>query len=309
MYIRSLNPRNFAELAQAVPIDCTQSHYNFRSTCVPTRLITNKSETRYYLPISSPGIQKLDFISKVMMVTRCLSNVDNTTLQDLCENAEVYNTVESLLPVTDTLLNYRNRYCAYCNWITDDVLTDWTLELYCDVDLSFTKQIVDAVKRRMCNVFFNPPENIAVSECYIDTRNDTNPGCITTVQGTFISDNDTYDRLCFPGQDRSFDVISQHQYMCFSCEADHGPLIGEFDVGCVLRNFDIIDDLSPPFTAILDPNVLHSMTDDANTDQVTCDPATQFEDLRMVIPWPIINLTQISPASLYRTNANSANPE
>ena len=216
------------------------------------------------------------------MVTRCSSNVDNTTLRDMCENFEVQNTVDYVLPVTVSVLNYRNKYCAYCNGITDDALVDWILELYCDVDLSFTGQILDAVKRRKCNIFFYPPDNIVVSQCYRVTRNGTTAGCMTTVQGIYIEDDDTNDRLCLPGQDRSFDAISQYQYMCYGCKTSYSE-ISDFERGCFMPGNRIIDDLSPPFTAILDPNVLQSMADDPNTDNVKCDPTTQFEDLKMVI--------------------------
>ena len=259
-----------------------KSIYDFRSACVATRYIMNESDTHYNYPKYSAGVYDMEFITSVMMVTRCSSNVVNTTLLDLCENSEVHNTVVSFLPVSDSVLTYRNRYCAYCNGMTDDNLTDWTLELYCDIDLSFTRPILDVVRRRKCNIFYYPPEFISANQCYLLTRNDTNPGCITTLHATYIQDNDTYDRLCLPGQERSFDVISQHQYMCFSCEM--GYEISDFKSECYLPGNRVTKDLSPPFTAILDPSVLQSMADDANTDHVKCDPATQFEDLKMVIP-------------------------
>lgn len=121
--------------------------------------------------------------SPVRMITQCKYNA-TYSIQNMCENADNYTEFYTKVPVADRTTNvtYRNKYCALCNGIAEDVLVFWTVRIDCDkegFDGNDINTIVeDVYSTATCNLIYDvPPDSgLNVPRCtkiLISTCNET----------------------------------------------------------------------------------------------------------------------------------------
>ena len=229
-------------------------------------LISNLTETKYELP------NDLQFIKSVWMITKCSSEMTNITLKKLCESSDSpgNNNIKSVVPVTDSVVHYKNQFCAECNGVhMSDKLKDWESEVVCDADLTSSKYFLPVLKRRKCNIFFRPPVNIPVEQCMSEWA--FIEGCDQSAR--FYNGIGVSNMSCNAAIGQT-DVMHS-MYMCFTCNnTEYTP---NLEVSfCSSHGGRFIKEISPPFTAILDLGAL-SKTDGV-VEQQECDRATQLAD-------------------------------
>lgn len=229
-------------------------------------LISNKTETKYELP------SDLHFIKSVWMITKCPSEMTNITLKKLCESSDSLdnNNIKTVVPVTDSVVHYKNQFCAECNGVNMlDNLKDWVSEIVCDADLTSSRYFLPVLKRRKCNIFFRPPENIPTEQCmsewaYIE-------GC--DQRARFNNENDVNNMSCNTAIGQ-IDVMHS-MFMCFTC--NNTEYTSNLEVSfCSSHGGRFIKEISPPFTAILDLGAISKP--DGVVEQQECDAATQLTD-------------------------------
>lgn len=94
------------------------------------------------------------------MVARCSSSTVDYVTKTFCENPGVNNSIESIVPVTDYALHYRNRFCALCNGIVQsEQLLNWHLILDCNLSSILTYETaLEQINENGCNISYYPPE-------------------------------------------------------------------------------------------------------------------------------------------------------
>ena len=242
--------------------------------CSFTKFLIEKGSTKYEYPID---VLEKTYLVNVWMISQCRIEERNDTLKQLCESPGIWGNFESVMPISDSVINYRNKFCAYCNGIDESTpLISWYIELYCDADLSSAKYILSDIIRRKCNLFFRPPENIPVEECAklsrMVTDEITNKTCKLTFQKSFNSiqffDRETCER----------DPEPKH-YLCFAC--DEGHPWNKTGNMCFSDKGSIVPPVSPPFSAILDIDAI-SLAEIHKNPNEFCDTALQFYDNKLV---------------------------
>ena len=238
--------------------------------CVPTSLIPGIKDSKYALH------EDRLFVKHVMMMTKCNQKSSNETLKELCENDNTRDTLESITPVSVSSTTYKNKFCAYCNNVgMDAYLQNWKLELYCDADLSrSTSSLVATVIRRKCNFFYIPPENAHIQKCLLKEKSQV---CAVTVFGPLL-DAATVESTCSAPY-MAYQHPTNTTTICNSCYKNETV---EYEISvCGLRSADpITEEISPPFSAILDLDALPKIPQVKRSDN--CDPVTQFFDDKFV---------------------------
>lgn len=100
------------------------------------------------------------------MTAHCRTNWDNNTVKNLCETQNIENDIELFTPVYNNGDHYRNKYCAQCNDVSDlSTVEPWSVEIYCNTNLSLSPNLLKSIKRRQCNIFVKPLADYPVSPC------------------------------------------------------------------------------------------------------------------------------------------------
>ena len=231
----------------------------FRYDCVSPEYLTTK---------------RTKSVISVWMVTRCLPDWHNNTVRNLCENPGEDGTFNSMVPVTTKYpyTHYRNKYCALCNGFDNYLyMSTWTLEINCQRILTIPdKNLLSSLEDKQCNIVYKPPENIPVQEC----RKISFSISRCNVTGKWKYYDEIIERGCLSFID-PFNLTYMN-YFCYLCNtaetALSNPLI------CT-THIDNIEDVIPPFSAIMSLDVINSMAQDTNLD---CNMKTQFEDTKLV---------------------------
>ena len=215
------------------------------------------------------------------MITGCTSETVTDELKSLCELPDTSENITHLIPVTSSNVHYRNKYCALCNDVSHWI--EWFAELYCDVNITLSPSLLSEVRKRKCNIFFRPPENTSVHICY--------------KKGAQISHCSISYRLVSRKCSSDPFTVPYTSYFCYYCEAELDILINELDTfqGSIEqlclppRNDPIIKIITPPFTALINLNVVQERKQELGLEPETdtiimddCDPSTHFEDEKMV---------------------------
>ena len=235
-----------------------------RYDCVRAALITNNSETKFSHPISD------EFNTNVIMVTKCIMNMENETVRDLCENPNDPDTVATVVPVSDSVFNYRNRFCAYCNGVTTFI--EWAAKLYCDANITSSNNLVSLVRRRKCNIFFIPPTNHTVIPCF--QLREQIPGCNLT--GRLTPGSLPVSFACGASIEGMQDVIYSNTFLCYICEVNQSITLEVYPF-CYM-DIAVPMQVEAPFVTNLPLEELFNTDDNADN----CDPLTQFDDYKMV---------------------------
>lgn len=217
------------------------------------------------------------YLINAWMISQCHTEERNDTLIQLCESPGIWDNFESVVPVSDSVINYRNKFCAYCNGIDESTpLISWYTELYCDADLSTAKYILSDIIRRKCNLFFRPPENVPVEECtnllHMVTDGITNKTCHLSFQKSFNRTVPIDKKTC------ERDPDPKH-FLCFVC--DEGHPWNRTGTLCFSYMHDIYPPVSPPFSAILDIVAISSAQPSKNPHEF-CDTTLQVYDNKLV---------------------------
>ena len=207
------------------------------------------------------------------MVTKCDPVFENETVKVFCTNPGADGTFDSLIPVNDSGVTYRNRFCALCNNIADwSYLLSWDLEINCGTILQLPdKNLRQTIKEKHCNMNFMPPKSIPVDECKIIPY--TISEC--NVTGKWERYDPVIEARCHSFVDPFNQTYAN--VFCYLCntlmENQLEPSI------CQFPEVDNLGDVSPPFSAILDLDVINSM---AREDTLYCNKYTQFKDEKLV---------------------------
>ena len=114
----------------------------------------------------------------------------------LCEDNLITDDAVDVTPVTDLVSNihYKNIHCARCNNKNDtQVLAKWILKIHNDVFIRFPeKDLLAKIRSRKGNIFFIPPEYVAVDGCLLPTYHIAS----CNVSGLWSSYDEFVDRSC-----------------------------------------------------------------------------------------------------------------
>ena len=208
------------------------------------------------------------------MVNKCDSSAPRF-LVELCENPGKDGDLNTLVPVTKETVTYRNKYCALCNEV-DFIRTssNWQLDINCETVFDWSNpSIIKAMEENKCEVIFVPPTGAITKTCekrppyYISTCN---------VTGQWQKFDEAIDVAC-----RSFvDAfnLTYRNYFCYLCNTAE-PLAPVIDMECQLTHNDFVLNIVPPFSALVDLDVMQDMNDEP---KLSCDKHTQFEDKKLV---------------------------
>ena len=235
-----------------------------RYRCVTPQYLTTK-ETTYY--IGKPGVLP------VWMIAECDSGISgyyDYTVKQLCADPGSDGSIESLLPVTDNITHYRNKYCGFCNGLTSSMLTHWNVELVCSTMLSFSdKDVLQKIAEKKCNLFYRAPNSVLIESCNvpdysISTCNET---------GQWLLYDKSIERACNSFVD-PFNFTYKN-YFCYVCNTRQPEPYENW----TCQGFKDLIDVSPPFTAVLD---LGAVKKEHTEIQLKCDNADQFPDYKLV---------------------------
>ena len=201
--------------------------------------------------------------------------------REQCENPELSGSVASLVPVYYFGKHYRNRFCAYCNDISQkSFLTDWRLEIICNEPLLHfltEETFLQTIKENRCNIFFKTPYIEGTRKPFTEMCKEqiyTISKC--NVTGLWSAYNETTDIACDSFVD-AFNMTYKN-YFCWLCNTNgHLP---KDRWKCRDPDMGAGASINPPFVAILDLSAVK--TKDENTEELKCDEDNQFEDRKMV---------------------------
>ena len=207
------------------------------------------------------------------MITKCDPSYDNKTVMEWCTNPGADAKFDSLIPLGSPGTTYRNRFCAMCNNIEDlSSLSSWDLEITCGTILQLPdKNLLQSIKERQCNIIFTPPRDTDVSTCEIVSYSISE----CNVTGNW----EMYDQVLEDGCSSFVDPFNQTyaNVFCYLCNT---PVADQLESSvCVNPEVDNLDSISPPFSAILDLDVINSMVME---DTLYCNKYTQFRDEKLV---------------------------
>ena len=212
------------------------------------------------------------------MLSTCPKETKNQTLKNLCEDTDNTTSLDQVVPVSNTFINYRNKYCAFCNGVNWSEQTTWNAELYCDVQITENRQnLISTVIRRKCNIFYLPKLNTPIHACRQNIRFDKSSGCVKQVRGpTSTAKEGMIPRL--PSCDLPPHPFSSTS-VCLYCNTTEEYIDEEGEI-CMLPMYlgegAMGDNITPSFFAILDIEAVDQ--DSVEERQRSCDPLTQFDD-------------------------------
>ena len=238
-----------------------------RFGCVTPKYIIDKTKTDF---------RGATYTDPVWMINRCkpeISSLIDSRITRLCENPGENGSLQSLVPVTDKNLHYRNVYCSLCNGLSMSDVSYWKIEVYCSIVIAhIDANILDKIAKEKCNIFYVSPESVKTEEC--DLPEYSISECNKT--GLWAEYNETIQHAC----DLFVDPfnLTYKNYFCFLCNnPDPGP---PDDWKCYKT--ENVAGLTPPFTAIFDLGYTKIETDEVLP---RCDVLTQFRDTKTVRPF------------------------
>ena len=226
--------------------------------------------------------EKTDFegdfdLRRVWMVGECdpdISGYYDEDVRHLCANPGSDRSIESLIPVTDGKIHYRNKYCGLCNGLSTLMLMYWDVELACSTVIMFSDEdVLQKIEDNRCNLYYRQPDSIDVTYCEmpsysISTCNET---------GKWKNYSEIVERGCNSFLD-PFNATYKN-YFCYLCNVPEKEMIPYENWKCD-PFADLLTDVSPPFSAILG---LGMASDVDKEKKLVCQDHNQFEDYKMVI--------------------------
>ena len=243
----------------------------FRYGCVKPQYLRSTLDTDFTTAVDDGA---------VWMVTNCeLAATDEE--RELCENPESGGTIDFLVPVYYHGKHYRNRFCANCNGISDEMRPiTWRLEIFCYEPMypfPSAENLLQKIKEDRCNIFFRSPYGGGGSfKTYTEPCTEqfyTISEC--NVTGLWMQYNETVDKACNSYVD-AFNTTYKN-YFCWLCNTN-GILPSE-EWECRDPNQGAGASYVPPFAAILDLSAINTKA--TGTADLAC-KATQFEDRKLV---------------------------
>jgi hypothetical protein len=183
------------------------------------------------------------------MITSCAGNPINSSYSDKCTNSFKYNDLYSKIPVLNAATNttYQNRYCAYCNGLSDEDIHYWKPQVVCGSGQFITRSLETVVDDIMlsdtCNLVFNPFPLETGNRCHFI------PITRCNVTGKWASYNKVIERAC--GAYTAIFLNTYKNVFCFLCN----EILPLKELGCtptpvinisftVFLNIDIENEIS-----------------------------------------------------------------
>ena len=239
---------------------------NFSFECVWPRIITSK-KSKYPTPSSS--------VSPIWMITKCPIQGKKKTINfDRCSAIGPGSPFDSFVPVTYSSVTYRNKYCAYCNGVSQTAdMKDWRIQINCDDSISLTDDNFFAkMEEKNCSIYFLGPEETQLQSCHkeyqyeISTCNET---------GLWPYYNKSTDLACQSFID-PFNLTYKN-YFCYLCNTDQ--LLPEENKNCQIYTAAFTKDIIPPFSAVINLKAIKPSTE---KDVLNCNVIYQVQDKKMV---------------------------
>ena len=239
---------------------------DFSFGCVWPRIITSKK-------LKYPPPSGAEF--PIWMMTKCPAQVKpNTVNFERCSAIGPGSPFDSFVPVTYSSVTYRNKYCAYCNGVSQTAeMKDWHIQIYCDDSISLTDdKFVAKMEENNCSIYFLQPDKIETQNCDREYQYE-----ISTCNETGL----------WPYYDKSTDLACQSfidpfnltykNYFCYLCNTDQ--LIPEENRTCRAYTSAATEDIMPPFSAIINLKAIQPSTE---KDLMNCNVIYQLQDKKMV---------------------------
>ena len=159
----------------------------------------------------------IDWGMRYWMINKCHPGFTDNAIIDQC--AQHSNELDSIVPVTDPVTNthYRNKYCALCNKVDDDIhLISWKFLIYNTrefVGSVSEENLLKLIRETMGNIVFQPPAYIKVQTCYVP------PYSISTCNETGLWPEYMYDENIENACHSFLDPfnLTYKNYFCFLC--------------------------------------------------------------------------------------------
>jgi hypothetical protein len=149
------------------------------------------------------------------MITSCASNPINSSNSDSCTNSFKYNDLYSKISVLNAATNttYQNRYCAYCNGLTDEDFYYWKPQVVCGSGQfnarSLETVVGDILLSDTCNLVFEPVPLETGTRCHFI------PITRCNVTGKWASYDRVIERAC--GAYTAIFLNTYKNVFCFFC--------------------------------------------------------------------------------------------
>ena len=157
-------------------------------TCCPDKLVSFPKHGKYHLGgVYDCRLTSVKENPKLgqrhrRMISHCNVNYKNHYVISLCEKSDP-DSLEQYVPVfqTQTKEAYKNKFCAWCNFLDNDELQMWTIHLKCQDNAIFIyknlRTLVPELRHhKKCNIVFEKPSNYNLPpgcEPLISTCNET----------------------------------------------------------------------------------------------------------------------------------------
>ena len=207
------------------------------------------------------------------MITKCSGETNAyEPYYKRCTTVDTNDFLNSVTPVTVQNLTFKNKFCAYCNGVSEsEQMTYWDMEIGCDSSISPTDDdIYDQLVGRNCTLNFKTPDEVFAIPC--SEQRYSISVCNTT--GRWPMYNHAVELAC-----QSFVAPfnrTYQNYFCYVCNTDQ-PQAPE-DWHCpALRGDD--NKFLPPFIALINIDAVQHWRKD---NQLECNIVNQFQDKKKV---------------------------
>lgn len=220
-----------------------------------------------------PTILTLD---GVRLFRHCLSNMDRT-IQSKCEQPHMFDDFYTKVPVIDinTLYSYQNKFCAKCNYVNNDALLYWDVNLRCseveDLIIADITTLVDDVNSNNCNLKYTIPNIPGTDTAFCST------GVISQCNETGVWKD--YDPdieaacLAYSGLFTA-NKIKYRNVFCYHCNVE---IVSESMDNCSI-NDDLITERPFAYSALLKLSTLERDTEITRSDSSIAGSKDQIYD-------------------------------
>ncbi|KAL5008185.1 hypothetical protein ScPMuIL_013766 [Solemya velum] len=204
--------------------------------------------------------------SPYMMISKCSDRYDDSDIRKKCENPYANDVISDGYlagPVESSVANalFRNKYCALCNFIADNITAMWDPWILCEDSYNgeiTPKNVLDFIMSNdYCNIIFRPSANSDMDHEICDDKLEILAVC--NISGSWEAYDPYVDAAChaFTSYFRVEYLIYRNAF-CYICNID-GSFLGEY--WCA-EEVPFADEVwkSGSFSALLDFNQGHHST-------------------------------------------------
>ena len=191
-------------------------------------------------------------------------------MRDICENPGRQDNIESILPLRNDNVDFRNIFCAYCNGVDLIKSSYWRMNIHCyDIITDTGDALLSTIRNKRCNIFYKPPWFQTAMPCIIPKY--TIDKCNMT--GVWPAYNDTIKQAC-----ESFVDPFNSTYRNYFCYLCNSPETIPRDSWYCPTQTNHVTISTPVYTTILDFDLFTKQ----RNKEIGCDLQTQFQDYKLV---------------------------